>query len=421
MRSKELKKILESAVNGRKREGYADKQAQQMGHKDFVAAIHNMVGVVESSGKTTLDRNNRYSQREFSLRGIGEAVFGQHEFNRLFDPTNGNEPQMILESSGAIDPTAFLNINTFSLATAGLVKAEIFEAYENPAYIGRNLVDIRPTQKNGDKIIGTNVLGDEALERKPGQPHPSAGFGERWVTTPETVEKALKVEVMQEAVFFDLTEQVLDHANGVGDALAYNEDKLIADAFIGATNSYKYKDTAYNTYQTASPWINDHVNLLQDYTDINNALNLMRKMTDPENNREILVEPKDFLYMPANEMTVMNVVRSTEVRNTTNTNTLTISPSPIQNRNFNFYTSQIWHNRVVSGLSVSDSNAQGYWWIGDFKKFIQWRENWPLRVVRVNQNEYQMHDRGLIAAFFANKRGIPAIREPRYVIRNKSA
>lgn len=365
----------------------------------------------------------RASMSEFSLRNLAEAIMGHDFVQEYYHPSSGFEFRGLQEA--AIDPTAFLNINTFNLATAGLVQAEVMERFSNPAYIGRELVRIVPTNKNGDKLIAVARMGSVSSAvkgRKPGEPHAEVGYGEAWQTTPETVERALKCTLTREAVFYDLTGQVQEEAAAVGDELAYGMDKDIADAVLGVTNSYNRNGTSYDTYQASSPWANDHSNPLEDYTDIDNALSLFRGMTDPESGREILVQPDTILVAPDKELTINRVLNSTELRETTNTNTVTISPNPLAGRQFRVVSSQIWFNRCTAsdGLNLSVANAKLYWWIGDFRRAFEWRENWPLTPWQASADELHLKDHGLIAVYGANYRGVPYVREPRYVVRNKN-
>ena len=66
--------------------------------------------------------------------------------------------------------------------------------------------------------------------------------------------------VTREAIFFDRTHLVLQRAAEVGEVLGLNKEKRLLDLVIGATNNYKWKGTAYNTYYatraTAGPMDN---------------------------------------------------------------------------------------------------------------------------------------------------------------------
>ena len=82
-------------------------------------------------------------------------------------------------------------------------------------------------------------------------PYPNLGFGEDYIETPSTTKRGFIVPVTKEAIFFDRTHLVLSRAAEVGELLGLNKEKRLVDLVIGATNNYKWKGTAYNTYQAA--------------------------------------------------------------------------------------------------------------------------------------------------------------------------
>jgi len=404
------------------------------GRRRFVEEIHEAVGLrkhdeetgelIESfdeGGKKVLAENS-VKANQFSFAEMAEAIGGR-EFLESFRPGSNDRSDTLelLEAGPGVDPTAFLNINTFSAAVGGLIEATILENFENPAFIGDQLFETIPTKKNGEKIIGTFGFGstDGDTSRKPGMPHPRSQFGERWVETPELDEKALACEVTQEAVFYDLTNEVLQRAAGVGEILSYGREKTMLKLFCGSTNSYVYGGTAYDTYQATTPWINTHANIAVDYTDIDNALALFANMTDPETGREILVMPDTIVHMPRKASVWHFILNSTEHRYGDPANHQSLStPPPSVNATYKLLSSVILRNIIDADLSESQSEADDYWFIGQPKKCFKWMEAWPLRVRQASANEFVMLDRGLIAAYFANYRGIGAVAEPRFIVRN---
>lgn len=428
-RTKQIRRLLEARVN--------EARDQVAGRNAFIMELWSTLGLLnrhvnERTGAVTFTESvddlgrptiadHAARPAEFSLRELAEGIFGD-SFDRYFNPHDQFSRQVLLEAGPGIDPTAFLNINTFSLATSGLIEAQVLERFENPAFIGDQLVTVRPTRLNGEKMIGVTGIGDKADSRKPGEPHARAGFGEQWIETPELDEKALAVEVQQESVFYDLTGQVLDVAGSVGDELGYLREKTIIDLVEGVTNPYVYNGTAYNTYQTTAPWINSQSNPMEDHTDIQNSKSLFRKMTDPATGKEILVIPNQILHHSDREDDFFRVFNTTELREITNTNTMTYTsgaPSTSVNKP-KLLSSPIVDNRrsAADGLNLSEANAKTRWLHGDFKKAFLWMEAWPIRVRQASASEYVMMDRGLIAAYFANYRGVGAVREPRYSVAN---
>ena len=103
---------------------------------------------------------------------------------------------------------------------------------------------------------------------------------------PGTRRKALAVEVTQEADFYDLTGRRMETAAGVGKELGYRKEVSQIDLVLGVTNPYVYNGTAYNTYQTSTPWVNSQSNPLSDYNDVDDSLDLFRQMTDPRRARK---------------------------------------------------------------------------------------------------------------------------------------
>jgi hypothetical protein len=385
----------------------------------------------------------RVRPSEISLRSLAEAIHGHEFVEEWYHPAGGFTFGNLMEA--AIDPTAFSNINLFNLATAGLINAEIMERFNQPEYIGRNLVTIKPTKMNGQKLVAVarqSTVGTDAKRRLPGRPHAEVGFSEAYQTTPETVEQALKARVTREAVFFDYTEQVLEEADEIGNNLAYTQEQGIADMILGVTglaSEYNRNGTSYETYQTSSPWVNDQSNPATagsfDYSNIDKSRQLFIGQTDPESGREIKVMGNTILCMPYTELLFRQQVYGSNLQLgsqqtsgnfpgawTQGPNPLTQATSPWAGAYTIINVGPIWYNRATAadGLNLSASNAQKYWYHGDFPKAFWWMENWPLTPWMASADEYRMRDEGLVAVYGANYRGTPYVREPRYVVRNKN-
>ena len=112
------------------------------------------------------------------------------------------------------------------------------------------LVDTIPTRLDGERIPGIGRISDEVAEVRPGMPYPSLGFAEDYIDTPQTTKRGFIVPVTKEAIFFDRTHLILQRAAEVGEVLGLNKEKRLIDLLIGATNNYKWKGTAYNTYSS---------------------------------------------------------------------------------------------------------------------------------------------------------------------------
>ena len=401
---------------------------------------------IDDRGLPNLNTNGTARPDEFSLRHVGEAIFGHDLFEQIYHPSGGfNFGLSRYLHEAAVGPEAFVDINTYNLAIAGLVNAEIMRRFQAPDYIGKNVVTIKPTKMNGQAFIGVvGIRPASALAkgRKPGEAHAMLGLGSAKQLSPETVEQAAKCVVTREAAFFDLTGDVLEAAGGVGDELAYGQEREIADEVMGITNSYNRNGTSYNTYQTAAPFVNDHVNPFTDEVDVDDARQLFVNMRDPETAREIRIDGRTILCMPGLALKVREQIFGTNVQIGTQlnssfpsrwkTSTGELANVGAANGGRGPYQvvemSAIWFNRATApdGLNLSAADARGLWFLGDFagppgaEGFI-WMENWPLTPWQASADEYLMKDHGLIAVYGANYRGRMFTREPRRAVRNKAA
>lgn len=439
MRAREIRSLLQ----GRIREAHDAGQEQRVGAAAFLRDWNEALGLnPDWDGSSSADcylteelrpvfGQGRFSPREVSIATLCEAIMGRDARDEYYGPNSHFSMATLREA--AIDPTAFLNISLFNLATAGLVNARILEGFNKPEYIGRGLVTVVPTNMNGHKIIGTagiNAQTAAAKNRLPGQPHASIQFGEAWQTTPETVEQALKVEITKEATFFEQASgEVMRQADQIGDELARGEEVEICDEFIGVTNSYNRSGTSYNTYQASTPWINSGSNPFTDENDLDDANALLLAMTDPDTGREIQINLLQVFCSPYRERVFREQLFPSQVSLGTQISS-NVAQRIIQSQSATAQVmrgtikviplTQIWHNRMIAadGLGLTGANAKAYWWVGEPQRAFEWHENWPLTPWQAVATEMVMKDRGLIAIHGANKRGKVYTREPRYMVRN---
>lgn len=446
-------KWLRSVFGGRLEEARRapnDTRAYARARADALREVFDVMGLaaddfgnplveVDERGLPVLG-DGRAGTREFSFASLGEAIFGLERFREIYHPASGLNFDGGLEPyirEAAIGPETFVDINTFNLSIAGLINAEIMERFAHPKYIGKDLVTVKPTKMNGQKLIGISPVRPQtaaAKARFAGEMHAEVGLGAAYQTTPETVEQALKIKVTREAAFFDLTGDVLDAAGeGIGDELGYGMEKDIADGVMGVTSSYNRNGTAYATYQTTSPYINDLANPFSDETDIDDARQLFVGMTDPETGREIQVDGRTILCMPGRELKFRDQLFAPNVQVGTQAAGNFPSRWKMTSSQINAvgaggaYTivslSSIWYNRATAatGLNLSASDAKEYWWVGDFPQAFFWMENWPLTPWQANADELAMKDQGLIAVYGCNYRGVMYSREPRRAVRCKAS
>lgn len=437
---------------------YESRKKDAGGRLRFVNEMRHGLGLADANGHDYKDHagNKQLRERElvaenFSLAELAEACVGQG-WRTLFSPDNRemghylraktlvesghpNDRKALLESTGiGIDPTAFADINAFTAVVGGLIEVKILEAFQNPALIADQLMPAEATRLNGQKVIGVQAIGDRGRQRKPGEPHVRAQFGERWIETPETRENALAIDVLKEAVFFDLTGQILQQASTVGFELAYRKELEVIDTIIGVNNSFKYNGTSYNTYVTSKTlgYLNSVANPLLDWTSVQTDVLQFMRMEDPHTGKRLLLNPNTILVNPAKLATANLILGATitdrrtapgSTQATTSTLNISSTPGNPYSGQFKVISSPLFEQRALAsdGLNLNQDQADGLWFMMEAGKSFRYMQNYPLTVVPATSNQYEMLDKGIIATYFAHERGIPSVWSPWHTIKNTIA
>lgn len=350
---------------------------------------------------------------DFSIRDLAEALVPNgREWVRSLDPRAGVS---VLEAGDAVDTTAFSNI------TGQLLISEVMAGYQAEEFQISGLFRNTPTRLNGEKIPGIAGLGDKTSEIQEGMPYPSAGFGEDYIETPATTKHGVIVPVTKEAVFFDRTGLILERAREVGTSLGFDKEKRCCDVLIGATNNYKWKGTAYDTYQGTTPWINTLAGAayaLTDWSSVDTAEQLFADMLDPNTSEPIVITGGMTLVVPpALKHTANRILNATELRYATNSAVNTaVSPNPLAGSGYRAVVSRYFYRRCITGLSKSAANAKTCWFLGDIAGAFRYMENWPISVVQAPANSEAEFTQDILLRFKASERGIPAVWEPRKAV-----
>ncbi len=345
---------------------------------------------------------------DFSLRDLAEQFCGP-EWVRCLDP-RGDSFHLLEDSADGVDVTAFRNI------TGQLISAKILQGFRHEAFVASQLVQTVPTRLDGEKIPGVARLGDHAEQVHPGMPYPTYGFGEDYIETPSTTKHGFIVPVTREAVFFDRTHLVLQRASEVGQALGLNKEKRILDCIIGAVNTFKWKGTTYNTYLTSGPWINwAQNNPLNDYSNADQAEGLLARMVDPATGEPVLVEATTVLISPALRHAAAKVFQALELRHTDGS-TVTVMQNPWRDQYRVVVSRQMLRRIEASG--VPSSEAEKWWFLGDFAQAFAYMENWPITVTQAPAGSEAEFTHDILIRFKASERGTPAVLNPRYVVKN---
>jgi len=213
-----------------------------LGHRRFVHKFYQLLGLEDANerrcysaekGRCVLE-GATISPGEVSVLDLAMGLTGTSgsALEELLR-TPAHRRVDVMEAGTEIVPSAFANISAFNASVAGLLEARLLEAYSRPAYIAEQLGEVIPSTKRSEKFIGISTVGDASLERKPGDPHVRAAGGEQYVTTPETKNRGIAIEVTREAVMFDLTRDLLAQAEKAADALALRKEYLMVDCVLG--------------------------------------------------------------------------------------------------------------------------------------------------------------------------------------------
>lgn len=437
---------------------HARQMFAERGPVGFVKSIRGLLGLENAEGVRNRNADGQpvlesqmLSPDAFSLKGLAVALFdGEHNIERQLDLSGraGFEGN-VLEAGNDMVPSQFGNISAYNETVSGLLEAKMLAAYNRPEFIAPQVTTLIPSNKSQEKAIGISTPADAAQERKPGQPHPRAELSERFVKYPVTKNRSNAVDVTREAVMFDLTRQLLEHAEKVAQTLALRKEYLVMDTILGITNDYNYGNTTYYTYVASGGyWTNVVNNDFLDWTALDTNYVMFSKMTDQETGQPISVEARDLLVMPGRQAIANKILTDQQVRQGSSANTTTVTApigygkNPISS-NWNApLVSPYAFKRVIDAASAgapsdglierintqnsyswSASQKAAYantiWLAGNFKKAFAYIENMPLTIVRAAPTSYEMADRGLVFSLFADEMGIPGVTDPRYVIRNQ--
>ena len=359
---------------------------------------------------------------DFQIRDLAEAILGVDAVREMDPRTSAT---LVTESTDAVDTTAFSNI------IGQIVYTELLKSYEQEQYFATAMFRTVPTRLNGEKVPGFTHLGDAAEQIHEAMPYPNAGFGEDFTQTPETEKHGLIVPITKEAVFFDRTGHILEYARGVGETLGLNKEKRCIDVLIGATNTFNWRGTTYNTYNAANaPWINELQGAqydLQDWTQIDAAERLFDDIVDPNTGEAIEIGGTDLVTSYRRKHTANRILNATEIRYINNAanqgpnfraNSETVSANPLSS-GYKAYSNRRYYRRLQTQLGLTADQAAATWLVGDMKKAFKYMENWGITTVQAPVNAEAEFRQDIIAQFKASERGTPAIDNPRYVIRVK--
>jgi hypothetical protein len=356
-----------------------------------------------ASGALNIKDPNLFSIRDL-FRNLIED--GSELLEGLSRPKGGfNSDVMEAAPAGAGD---------FSNITGQLIFNLILSAYQNPQFIGDQLVTTMPSSfLDEEKLAGIGSVGSGEFgqDLKKGDAYPYLGLSEEWVTLERSETHGGIVPIHVEDVIADRTFVLQQRARQAGEKLGMFREVAILKVVLGIVNTYKRNGTATNTYLTSGAYTNDRTdNPLVDWTDVDLAEKLLSEITDPSNADPTMCMPNTIVVPRALLYTAKRIVSATELRSgdiTAAPGNQTVSSNVLGNYN-------VLSNPLVKTVTTSDTK----WFLGEPKKAFVWKEVQPLEVKQDTDSSEVSFTHDIIMRFRARYRGVPGVLDPRFMSRN---
>lgn len=419
-----LYNIFEQAVNE------PENSTNPRGLNGYRERLRAMLGIVEQAdGGMSLDLKTReMDPREFSFAEVAQEFlprrFRAKDVPAMIYTAQQMRMTQIAEAEGyVVLPSHFSAISAFSDTVAGLMDAMILEGYMEPDYNGDDFFETVESRMNGGKMIGVMNDGEAGDDLLDGEPYPTVGLKETFVDIPDNKRRGNTIQLNLKTLIYDRTDQIQDACVKAGNAVKRIRHLDQGRVFMGITNTYSRDGNASNTYLDARGDIpNDYINSalidLEDWTDIDEAVQIMESNTDPGTGFEVeFGEPYAVAVMPQQWLKLQTIVRATEVE------TRTQSAVEIRRASNPLYSiapmklSRSWYNLLLASLgSGSDTNAPQRWWLAPkagFKKAFKYRQIIPFQS---NEAPLSSEDvrRDIILIRVAMEHGVAFTAEPRY-------
>lgn len=347
---------------------------------------------------------------DFSLRKLFEE-FVPNGTEIVNSWSGGPGSGIKLYEAGEVNTAAFANITQQVLSSMAL---EALTPVEMPF---QTLIPSFSTKYRGEKIAGVSGLGDVGAVVPEAMPYPLAGPIEDWLETPITTKRGVIVPVTKEAIFFDQTGMVLDRCRQVGESLAIAKEKRAVDCVIDENTTahrYKWRGTAYATYQTSTPWDNVSASsTLEDWTDINLVMQTFNGLLDPNTGEPIVVTPTHLICAQETEWTAKRILNATGL-------SIAIGGFPTSGSN----PSQTHFGNIVPKLNLlstayvaSRQATDTSWYVGNPAKAFVYMENWPITVAQAPMNSELEFTSDIAFRFKASEMGAYFTREPRQMVK----
>ncbi len=358
--------------------------------------------------------NGKINSKAIRLGGLAEGLLGESWAQKL------SRPLRALEATEAVDASAFQDI------TGQLLVTEIQQAYNAPEFIGDKLMRVidegAPVNLGEMKVPKISDVLDGPTQLQPGQKYPATQMVEDWISYPAVGKFGEVMNIFLETVLTDRTGQIQESAAKLGRRGRYSREERQLQVIMGITNPWKWKGTAYDTYQATTPYINvksGQTVSSGDFTIINEVEQLFAQMTDPYSGKVIDVTPTGLLCMPESKYSFKRILQATTVRvgNTATSGGIqgeSVNPLDVE---YPLYSSKI-ARQVAIDSGVSAANVKNWWFLADFNKAFVYRQILPWEVIEAPPTNEHDFNQDIVMRIKVREMGVSAVHDPRYAAKS---
>lgn len=350
-------------------------------------------------------RGNQIDLRSV-VKAQGVVWLQKHLMGTLMESTGaGVPPEVHCEDFSIKELHEAVDTSDFPIITGQLISRKTKEAYTLASKLGDKLTTTMKSNKLIDRIPSI-TRKSQVKTIKEGMPYENTAQLEEGYLDIGATKKGEILDITEEMVMFDQTNEVLRRASKIGeDAAMEREYEILATIQDLANYKAWYPNgTQVDLYTVAGAaphtFGNLITNALVDHTDLNAAYLSFAALRN-ENNMPILVQPKVLLVPVALKMTAQTLMKSAVMLGENNA-----TPNPVQG------------DFDVESTSFLDMNSAIAWYLGDFKRQFVWKEIIPFQVQTRNKDTEDGWRRDIYASYKVRWFGQCAATDYVYVLKS---
>ena len=364
---------------------------------------------------------------DFSLRDLATHLINVngvplgYEGLRLLEARG--ESLRMLESTGAITTSAF------RLVTQRVVDAAVLEGARLPDTVLSQVLPVVQGRKRRTEMPSPTIPlqdGKSIGDIQESQEYPILGiYGERVRNLPAR-KKGFQIPLTREAVLEDDTGALLQAARDAGATIARAKEDLICDMVAGLIPGCVIEqrvgdstDVVSDLFLTTGRWVNSHVNPLADWTDLDDATNLLIGNTITGTGGPAVLLQRHLLVPEQRRSLAYRVLNAIETRSGSGSNTV-IAGNPYSGQGgtpgVNLIVSPHLYSRQIAA-GVTPANAVGTWYFGDLTQAWRYYQLWSIEV-NEDPTPAQRFTHDIWVRYTVSECGVPVCVQPRVWSRN---